>query len=333
MQGNDSSSNPLFGCPITLVWGTSDSHDKLFVICLGILCPLTVLSNCLLIFALKKTKQLNTYSNKMITVMNCCDLIMGLILQPPLIVVFFLKRNVTICYCIVFITLGKSIMLHTSALLAVLISVDRYLQVTKLNRYNVYMNATRMKVSIGLCFVLGTTLTTLYGFYRSFDTRTLINVVSIYLLLFVCMLYSFILRKLQNHCNGKSTRAPTGPNANQVPNQSHTDPARNSRSHLSAIKTLRVLQVAMLLLYSPYLIITILRNCYSLHFRVSPPQMWNEALVWSLIIVECNAWVNAWILIHGNSKCRHYLISIIRDSFRHVWNRNRIAALTIDEGQ
>lgn len=334
MQGNDSSSIPTLDCPITLVLGTSDVHQRSFVICLGILCPLTVISNCLLIFALRKTKQLNTYSNKMITAMSSCDLIMGLILQPALIVMFFMKRSMTICYFIVFITLGATIMLHTSALLSVLISIDRYLQVTKLKRYSVYMNASRMKVSIGLCFVLGACMSFFYALHRSFDTRTLITVVSISLLLFVCILYSVILRKLQNHLDGNSTRTRrAGENANPVAIQNQADSSLNSRSHLSAIKTLRVLQVTMLILYSPYLIITILRNCYSLHLRISPPQMWNEALIWSIIIVECNAWVNAWILIHGNSRCRRYLISMIRDSFRRFWNRNHIAALTVGERQ
>ena len=320
MQRENSSSGSSIVCSIT-PFRLYDLHETLFAIFLGILFPMTVTSNSLLILALRKTNQLNTYSNKFIQVMSFCDLATGLIFQPALIVLFFMKENKTICYLMSIINFATLIMCETSALLSILISIDRYLQVTKLNRYNIYMNGTRMKVSIGLCFVFGVFFSCFYAFHKSFVTQALISLAWISLISFVFALYSFISHKLQKHCRRRSTRNQTDP----------TGPGPNPRSHLSTIKTLRLLQVTMLVLYTPFLGLSILWNYYNLHLQVSPPQIWTEVFNWTHILVECNAWVNACILIQGNSRCRRFLVSLIRNGLHTFWNRNSVAALVVSE--
>ena len=326
MQRENSSSDSSSVCSIIPVQ-LSDLQETLFAIFLGILFPMTVTANYLLILALRKTNQLNTHSNKFILVMSSCDLVIGLILQPALIVMFFMKKSKTICYLIFIINLGTMIMCKTSALLSILISIDRYLQVTKLNRYNIYMNGVRMKALIGLCFVLGVFISCFYIFHISFVTRALVSLAYISLMWFVFALYGFISHKLQKHLNNRndtrrrSTRNQTDP----------TGPCRNSGSHLSAIRTLRLLQVTMLVLYTPFLVLSILWNYYRLHLQVYLPQIWIEAFNWSHILVECNAWVNACILIHGNSRCRRFLLSLIRNGLHTFWNGNSVAALEVGE--
>ena len=155
MQRGNSFSNSSLVCFITPVWPVSKLHEKLFAICVGILSPLTIASNYLFILALRKTHQLNTYSNKFIHVMSCCDLTTGLTLQPALIVMLFMKASKTICYSISIINLSISILFQLSCLLSVLISIGRYLQITKLSRYDIYMNEMQARASIGICFFLG----------------------------------------------------------------------------------------------------------------------------------------------------------------------------------
>ena len=243
---------------------------------------------------------------------------------------FFPKESKTICYSISIINLSTVITLKTSSLLSSLISIDRYLQVTKLNRYNIYMNGTRMKASIGFCFVLGVFLSCLYVFDES--ARTLLVISELLLLWFVCIMYTIISRNLQKHLNNRNkTRGKHGGNANTASTQNQIDPSPNSRSHLSAIKTLRVLQVTMLILYTPFLVLLIPWNYYRLHLRASPSHIFNEAVSWSQILFECNAWANACILIHGNRRCRRFILSWIRNSARSMWNRNNVAAIAIGE--
>ena len=330
MQRENSSSNSSLVCFITTVWPVSELHEKLFAIFLGILSPLTVTSNYLLILALQNTNQLNTHSNKFILVMSCCDFTIGLILQPALIVMFFLKESKTICYSISIINLTTVIMLKTSANLSILISIDRYLQVTKLNRYNIYMNGARMKASIGFCFVLGVFLSCLYVFDES--SRILLGIVELSFLWFVYILYSLISRNLQKHLNNRNKMSEGhGGNVNTASAQNQTDPGPNSGSHLSAIKTIRLLQVTMLVLYTPFLVLSILWNYYHLHLQASPSRILNETCSWLQIELECNAWANACILIHGNRRCRRCLLSWIRNSARSIWNRNSVAAIAIGE--
>ena len=328
MQRENSSSNSSLVCFITPVWPVSKLHEKLFAICVGILSPLTVASNYLLILALRKTHQLNTYSNKFIQVMSCCDLTTGLIFQPALIVMLLMKASKTICYSISIINLGISILFQISCLLSVLISIGRYLQITKLSRYDIYMNEKRTRASIGLCFVLGLFLVCLFILYESLVTRTLIVLANISMLWFMFVMYCFILHKLQKHIKkGDNISAKAGENASIASNQIRIDPRHNSRSHLSAIKTLRALQMAILALYSPYVVLSIMLNFYSLHLRVPPSRRLIEAFNWSQILLECNAWVNAWILIHGNRRCRRFLLSWIRSSARSFWSPNSVTAL------
>ena len=334
MQRENISSYSSIRCFITVAWPVSDLNEKIFVICLIILCPLTVASNCLLIFALKKTNQLNTYANKFIVSMNACDLTLGLMIQPALIVIFFTKKHVPKCNLILLINMMIVALTQTSAFLSILISIDRYFQVAKRSRYYMYMNGARMKASIGLCFVFGALAACLYAFHKSFVTRALIMLVNISLLWFICILYGIILQKLQKYLNNRNnTRARAGGNANISSTHSQTDGSFNSRSHFSAIKTLRVIQVAMLVLYAPCLVLSIPWNYYRLHLRVSPGHRLTDAVNWAQIIVECNAWVNACILIHGNSRCRQFLLSMIRESVRNFWIRNSVAAHTVGERQ
>ena len=335
MQSNNSSSDTSFKCFITLVSPVSELHEKLFVTCLGISCPLTVTSNCLLISALRKTNQLKSYSNQLITVMSSCDLILGLIFQSALVVMFFTKKHLMTCNSILAINAMVLFLTQTSALLLLLISIDRYLQVTKLNRYNSYMNQTRLKTCTGICIFVSALLVCIVILHRSFVTRALIDSVNFTLLWSMIILYSSILQKLQKHLNNRNdTRAVAGENANIASTQqSQTDPRFTSRSHLTVIKTLRVLQVTMLLLYTPFLVASMLWNYYLLHLKVAPSIKLNEALNWSQFFLECNAWVNAWILIHGNSGCRRLLLSMIRNSARRFWNSNSVAAETGDNRQ
>lgn len=331
MQSNNSSSDVSLKCFITPVWPVSELHEKLVVASLGMLCPLTVTSNCLLIFALWKTNQLNSYSNKLIIVMSSCDLTMSLIFQSALVLIFFMKKHLTTCSLPSTINVLIVFLSQTSSFLLFLISIDRYLHIMKPHRYDVYMNGTRKKASIALCFLLAALLICIIILHRSFVTRALINAMSIVLLWLVVILYSSILRKLQRHFNNRNeTRARAGENANTTSTQSETHPPGfNLRSHLSVIKTLRVLQVTMLVLYAPFLAVAMPWNYYLLHLRVFPGHKLIEAFNWSHLIVECNAWVNAWILIHGNSKCRRLLLSIIRNSARGFWNGNSVAAETV----
>ena len=334
MQSNNTSSDTSLNCFITLASPVSELHEKLFVTCLGILCPLTVTSNCLLIFALRKTNQLKSYSNKLITVMSSCDLILGLIFQSALVVIFFMKKHLMTCNLISAINAIVLFLTQTSALLLTLISIDRYLQVTKLNRYDNYMNMARLKASTGICIFVSALLVCIVILHRSFVTRALINSVNFALLWFTFILYSSILQKLQKHVNNRSdTRAGTAENVNIASTQSQTDPRFNSRSHLSVIKTLRVLQVTMLVLYTPFLVASVLWNYYLLHLQVAPGRKLNEAFNWSEFFLECNAWVNAWILIHSNSRCRRLLLSMIRNSARRSCNSNSVAAETVDDRQ
>ena len=334
MQRENISSYSSIRCFITVARPVADVNEKMFVICLVILCPLTVASNCLLIFALKKTNQLNTYSNKFIASMNACDLTLGLMFQPALIVIFFTKKYLPTCNLISLIKMMIVASTQTSAFLSILISIDRYFQVAKRSRYDMYMNGTRMKASIGLCFLSGALAACLFAFHKSFVTHALITLVNISLLWFICILYGFILHKVQKHLNNRNNaRARAGGNANISSTQSQTDGSFNSRSHLSAIKTLRVIQVAMLVLYAPCLVLSIPWNYYRLHLRVSPGHMLTDAVNWAQIIVECNAWVNACILIHGNSRCRRFLLSMIRNSAHSFWVRNSVAALKVGKGQ
>lgn len=182
------------------------SHDfpRAFQVMYAILCAIlslvTLFSNILLIYTLHETGQLKTISNKLILILSISDLGLGIFAFPAQVIVFSVEawRSCLIEQIIAFPTV---LLAYFSFLIMSCISIDRYLQVTKMQQYNLYMNNCRMKVLVIVSFALASAISAVSTFAHSTGFQITLICVGIFVMVFSAIVYMFLIKKLQNHVN------------------------------------------------------------------------------------------------------------------------------------
>lgn len=336
MAKNSTISDPYF-CISIWPLDVPRVHLIIFGISQAISFPFTIIANSMLIYALYKTGQLNTTSNKFILMMSISDMLIGLIGQPMIIIMMAIKeifRNCTLERCLEYLVF---LLANFSWFMLLLISVDRYFQVTKLNRYSEYMNPYRMKVAIIVSVLAANALAVVLLLTPSFTLQVILNIANILMMTFVASLYAYMMRRLKEHDkNLKATQMKATvkrarhlisnesshndqPEANDItPNH---EELKNSRKQLSALKTIRMLIVAIFALYGPYNIASAYWAYYKFGKRVNPPFGINVFVLWAYFIVLTNTALNACIIINGNSKTRRFVLLILR---RANFSQNKV---------
>ena len=118
----------------------------LWAVVTSVLFPITILANSVLIYGLYKTQQLNTIANKFILIMSVSDLCIGVFVLPLIVVMVCLQDALQSCNFELFVQCIALLSARFSFFMLMCISTDRYMHVTKLNKYNQFMNARRMKI-------------------------------------------------------------------------------------------------------------------------------------------------------------------------------------------
>ena len=272
-------------------------------------------------YALYKTGQLQTISNQFILVLSISDMCMGLIGQPMIAIMVAIKEIFRNCTLEKFVEYVVFLSANFSWFMLLWISVDRYFQVTKLNRYSDYMNPLRMRAAIGLSILVANALAVVLLLYPSFILQVVLNIANLIMMTVVASLYVYMMRRLKKHDkNLKAGRMVGNRERNLGSNESSNNnerekcyakrsyaEAKESRKQLSALKTIRMLIIAIFALYGPYNIASTYWTYYKFGKRTNPALGINIFVMWAYSIVLTNAALNACIIIHGNSKMRRFV--------------------------
>ena len=317
-------------CITVISSDTPRIHQVVIVLAFSVLAIVTILSNAILMYTLYKTKQLNTISNKLILVMSISDMCLGAFALP--IVAFrYANRNV-VKGC----TLDKAskclILLFSffSLLILYSISIDRYFKVTKLSRYNLYMNNFRMKLMIVVSLVAATLISVKSLLFPSFLQQVVAAAVGSLCVTFAIVVYMLLLRRLRRHMRHLNKVRRIGPNNHIAANSTGTDtsgsttedinetapnrPTGNESSQLSAIKTIHFMLIFMIISYTPYYVVSSWWTYYKFHKKRDPGFNLSLSLVWAIFITLLNASGNSWIIICGNTQSRRFVSSLFRRS-------------------
>ena len=169
---------------------------------------ITIFSNCILIYTLRKTKQLNTISNKLILIMSISDLGLGAIAFPTAVVAPSLGGIFKSCIFEKTGTFLLQIFSYFSLLVLTCISIDRYLRVTKMNRYNLYMNKCRMKLMVFIS-ILAAAMVSMVSLVRtSFEQQIFVVCLDVVVVGFTGVVYTLLLKRLQNHIKSSRKAMP-----------------------------------------------------------------------------------------------------------------------------
>ena len=189
----------LNNCMTILALDVSSNYKITFAALYAMLSLATIAANSLLIYTLHKTQQLKTISNKFILVMNLSDLVLGSFGFPALAVIYKMKYVLKTCI-LEHITSHLMISLsYFSFFMLACIAIDRYLLVTKLNQYSLYMNEVRMKIMIVVCFVIATGTATLMLLLATFELHVIITCNGVIFIIFIFIVYVNLIERLKAH--------------------------------------------------------------------------------------------------------------------------------------
>lgn len=295
-----SNANSTEFCPSLLAMSIPSAYLVTFAALVVVMVIFTVVSNSLLIHALRKTKQLTTITNKLILLMNISDLITGVVAYPCIAFLYFTISIFRSCKFELTIQLITLMPAYFSFWMLMGVAVDRYLQVTKLTRYNLYMNDFRMKLIIagGLSLSVGTSVISTV-FSSSFWLKVCLNLSNISSVMMMFFIYTLVFKKIRTHSQ----------TIRQVPGQKQN--RARMRQMLTGARTVRFLLGALFVLYFPYNIISTVWAYYKFYLKTEPGLLLDILELISYLIVFSNAGINALIYGYGNSALRSYLIRLI----------------------
>ena len=279
------------------------SYHVFFAISYALLSGVTIFSNTILIYTLYKTKQLKTISNKLILVMNISDLLAGIFAFPSVSAAHIIHDFQRRCEFEKVDTFLALFFGYFSFLMLCCIALDRYFQLTKLNRYNLYMNEFRMKVMIFSILAVSFVISLMPLFYQSLLQQFISASLGLFGLGLIISMYSFLVKRLRNNVTSQS---------NNTTGEISTRPERNGSSQLSAAKTIQFLLTYLTITYSPYLIISCWWAYYKFRMKVEPGFYITLLYTWTAFVALCNASGNSWIIVYGNSRSRRFVSSLFR---------------------
>ena len=287
----------------------------------------TIISNAVLICAIYKTGQLKTISNRFVFVMSLSDFCFGALVLPPLAVLSLIQKSLKSCVYEQIIAYPTTLFVYFSFFMLSCIAIDRYLQVTKMNRYSLYMNNYRMKLMVILSFVLANIITVSSIVHPSFAQQILVVSIGIFFKILSVTIYTVLIKRLRNQvAMGRATAtsrwAQYGENSRR---QTHADDEmpnvserianisqRTSNCTLSATKTIRVLILFTFVTYMPYNVVSIVWVHYKVVKGIDPGSTLKIFHFLACFVVSLNACGNVWIIIYGNTRCRRFIASLIR---------------------
>ena len=292
------------------------NYHVLFAISYVLLSIVTIFSNTILIYTLYKTKQFNTISNKLILVMNISDLCAGVLALPTLSATHVIHDFHRRCESEKLANFLAALFGYFSFLMLCCISLDRYFQVTKLNRYNSYVNEFRMKIVI-LSFIAVSFSTSLKLLLNpSFRQKVITASLGLFGLSFVILMYMFLLKRLRNHAAAQS---------NNTIGEISTRAKRNSGSQLSAAKTIQFLLIYLAITYIPHFAISSWWAYYKYWKKTEPGFYLSVIYTCTSFLALFNASGNSWIIIYGNGRSRRFVSSLFRRNRVENAAENRIS--------
>ena len=298
---NNTETIPIYKCRSSLPFDMPWSHLITWAVATSILSPITIMSNSALIYGLYKTQQLTTITNKFILVMCISDLATGIIFLPLIVIRICFKDIIHNCTFQFYVHYIGLLFAYFSAFTLMCISIDRYIHVTKLNKYNQFMNEFRMKVVIVFSLVASASIACITIMFPRFPQQLAVNLLDLAAVSFMFLLYTLVFRKIAIHTEKfkrmleeQGTIQSTG---------------RETKRELSSMKTIRFVLGALLVLYVPENICSVIWSYYRWDENNKLTLALNVALHWSYVIFWSNASINAMIFGYGNSVVRRFLLS------------------------
>ena len=307
----------------------SDKHylsktNKIYLVAANsIISCSNIFLNSVLIYAILKSQTVLNTSYKLILFLTISDLFVGVLTQPLFTVVLLTDHQKATCACgIAAQCIGYSTC-QFSGLIICIISLDRYMHMRYLNRYNIYMNNKVAKRLVGsaivivVCLMLSSIFVALYrGFY---EFHTVVLAVETVLMISVSVLYTSTYLSVRNQVQPLRIRSNLFDKK-----EGEIKLIRCNRSgphNLNLAKTLVFILLAGTVCYLPFIIVGFIHTYIKYIQDREPRELLHALRFWSYLFVILNSSCNAVIFITSNTNIRRHIYKIIcggRDETNNV---------------
>ena len=296
-----------YSCSSLWPLGMPKAHLFVWASLLAVLSPVTIVSNLALIYALQKTKQLASITNKLVCIMSISDLCTGLFVLPGITAMIALKDKLRNCTFELTMQYMAFVLAYFSFFILMSVSLDRYLHVTKPYRYKQLVNEFRMKVLVAAAFLVSCTVAAISITYPSFVIQVILNVTDISCVILVFILYVFVFKKISKHKE----------NIRKFMRENGAKKAKRAACReISATKTIRLLLITLFALYLPYNFSSAAWAYYKFKLVTEPGLGLDVVEYISYAIVFANASANAIIFGLGNTNTRRFLKQLVGYSLK-----------------
>ena len=286
------------------VYNMSDVENSILIVYNVFLIPFSLIANSLVIYTVRKTKQVRQGVNSMFIFLSISDCLIAAICEIPNMVLLTAYRNQRNCYLELWIQYSSSFLCVLSGMIILSISVDRYIQTQKAIKMKFDRSKRRsiflMLFSLLVAFVVlaldiqGTFITDYTWINMAIQLTELLVVVA------VCLLY--ILTYYSVSKNRKKH--------NLILNmQSVPEKRKHNVPYVRAmIATTIMILCSLLICYFPLLILGIITVFKSTQKSMTTRTFWNYL---SFHLGFTSSFLSAAIFLYRNKQCRAYIAFLI----------------------
>eukprot|EP00795_Rhopilema_esculentum_P009462 gene9462-17190_t len=199
-----------------------------------------------------------------------------------------------------------------SGLLLVCIAVDRYVHVTKPRLYQSGLDGRRLAVLVMGCFVTSSAFTITHILLESFWQYVVIAILNISLMSGLTILYTKMYRKLQQHQINSQTRLQQIKHNGLNNNNRRVVNGDSQTWQLSAVRTIRLVLVAIFICYLPYTVIATIGKFYTFELKSQPGEIFRILYATCTLLIEGSTVINSVIIIYGNTRCKRAISLLFR---------------------
>ncbi len=276
--------------------------------------------NLLLIYGLLKLRLIKTISYKFILFLCISDCCIGLIPQMLLACVLLITGDHS-CVLKIITQSFQVACCQFSVIMILIITMDRFLHMNYLTKYNVYMTKNRafsiLAINIIICMltVIANVLASIYNCY--FIVHTTILGLNATVILFICGIYAKTYWSIRNRVKGIRLDSEMSSILRHSLLTSNRALAiipskfiqRRQQYHLNFAKAMILVLLTLGLCYTPYLTVVCMVTYAEFEgdktFKVGDVQI--LILYWSVLLMYINSFFNGIILVFSNKRIRRFI--------------------------
>ena len=274
---------------------------------------LNIVLNSFLIYSFSKLKQLSNVSYKFLFCLSISDFCVGFLLTPLSTTVMLIDEGTTSCVLELVCQSPVLITCQFSGVMIMIITIDRYIHMRYLQKYNLYMTSKMAYLLIGgnffisICLIVSSNFASLYDRVFEFQAGLIALDTTVSAIIFILYFstYKSVSSRVQD-LQASFKDVAGKPVAKRTALQSKSGP-----HNLTLAKTMIFVLISVLICYFPFFVIEFIHSYVKYIKRKAPGEVLGTLLLWSYIFICTNSYLNVIIFVSRHKTIKQFLYSFV----------------------